>query len=702
MEVPLSHYQSFSLDQDWRFPFSFSYKKLFRDNSLFSGYCCFSKRKWGNPFVKIRCFSLDQGQRPRRPQLRPQPKLDTEIKEVRVDETQIKKSSLRICSQIKKLVLCGKYKDALDFFEILELEDGFDVEESTYDFLVDACIRLRSYKGVKRVYYYMIRTGFEPDQYMRNRVLLMHVRCGMMIDARKLFDEMPERSFVTWNVMINGTIAAGDYLEAFRLFLDMWEELSDADPRTLTMLISSAASLEDISIGRQLHSCAIKMGFSQHIFVSCALIDMYGKCGSIEEAQYVFDEMPEKTTVGWNTLIGGYALNGYSEKALNMYHDMQSSGFKLDHFALSMIMGLCARLASLECAKQAHAGLIRQGFGSDMVANTALIDFYSKWGRMEQAQRVFDSMPSKNLLSWNALIAGYGNHGRGEEALERFEQLLRERLRPNHVTLLAVLSACSYSGLFKSGWKFFQSMGREHSVKPRAMHFACMIELLGRKGLLDEAFALIKAAPFEPTENMWAALVTASRAHGNLQLGKFAVERLCLLEPEKCVNYVVLLNIYMRSGNLKEAAAVVQTMKRRGLRMGHPFSWIEVKSQSYAFQSRDKSHPQRKEICQKVYSLIKEISKLGYIPDVKTLLPDVNEQEQHNVSYHSEKLALAFGLISTPGWMPLQIVQSHRICNDCHNAFKLIARVTRREIVVRDGSRFHRFKDGNCSCGDYW
>ncbi|KAA8542126.1 hypothetical protein F0562_023278 [Nyssa sinensis] len=548
----------------------------------------------------------------------------------------------------------------------------------------------------------MVNSGFVPDQYMMNRVLLMHVRCGMMIDARKLFDEMPKRNLVSWNTIIGGLVDSGDYIEAFRLFLVMWEEFSDAGSRTIATMIRASAGLELLFPGRQLHSFALKMGVGGDIFVSCALIDMYSKCGSIEDAQFVFDEMPEKTTVGWNSIIAGYALHGYSEEALNMYYEMQDSGVKMDHFTFSIIIRVCTRLASLEHAKQAHAGLVRHGFGLDIVANTALVDFYSKWGRIEDARNVFEKMTRKNVISWNALIAGYGNHGRGIEAVELFERMLREGMVPNHVTFLAVLSACSYSGLSDHGWEIFESMGRDHKIKPRAMHYACMIELLGREGLLDEAFALISDAPFQPTLNMWAALLTACRVHKNLVLGKFAAEKIYGMEPEKLGNYVMLLNIYNSSGKLEEAAAVVQALKRRGLRMLPACTWIEIKKEPHGFLSGDKCHVQKKEIYEKLDKLMLEISKHGYVPEGKTLLPDVDEREERMLLYHSEKLAVAFGLINTSHSTPLQLVQSHRICGDCHNAIKLIAMVAGREIVVRDSSRFHRFKDGSCSCGDYW
>ncbi|KAL5167350.1 Pentatricopeptide repeat-containing protein, chloroplastic [Glycine soja] len=407
----------------------------------------------------------------------------------------------------KKLAVCNRYREAMKLFEILELEhDGFDVDGSTYDALVSACVGLRSIRGVKRVFNCMISRGFEPDLYLMNRVLFMHVKCGLMLDARKLFDEMPEKDMASRMTMIGGLV---DY--------------------------------------------------------------------------------------------GNFSINNSGKH------------------------------------------------------NT--FDFYSKWGRMEDARHVFNWVRCKNVISWSALIAGYGNHGQGEEAVEMFEQMLQEGMIPNHVD---------------------------------------------REGLLDEAYEPIRSAPFKPTTNMSAALLTACRMHYNLELGKVAAENLYGMEPEKLCNYIVLLNLYNSSGKLKEAAGVLQTLKRKGLRMLPACTWIEVKKQPHAFLCGDKSHSQRKEIYEKVDNLMVEISRHGYVEENETLLPDVDEEEQRILKYHSEKLDIAFGLINTPHWTPLQITQGHRVCGDCHSAIKLIAMVTRREIVVRDASKFHHFRNGSCSCSDYW
>ncbi|KAI4319030.1 hypothetical protein MLD38_032680 [Melastoma candidum] len=654
----------------------------------------------------VRFSSLESGLRPR-PMQKPSKSDSREEEFVRGDaagpgDGRIRKPILSLCSQIEKLVFFKRYREAMELFEYLELEGSFDVGTSTLDGLISACIGLRSVQGAKRLFSYMIRIGYEFNTYMMNRVLLLHLKCGMLINARKLFDDMPHKDLVSWTTIIAGLVDSGIYGQAFGLFLEMWEEFSVGETRLFATVIRASSGMGIAALGQQLHSCAVRMGISDDMFVGCTLIDMYSKCGSIEDAQCVFDNMPEKTTVGWNSIIAGYALHGHSEEALNLYYEMQDSGAEMDHFTFSILARTCTRLASLDLASQVHAGLIRHGFGLDTVANTALVDFYSKWGKIENARHLFDSMPEKNVISWNAMLAGYGNRGQGEKALELFEQMIRVGMVPNHVTFLAVLSACGYSGLFEQGWEVFQSMSREYNIKPRPMHYACMIDLLGREGLLDEAFALIRGAPFKPTANMWAALLTACRAHENVELGRLAAEKLYGMEPEKLNNYIVLLNIYNSSGKVQEAEEVVQTLQRKGLTLRYTCTWIEINNKSNAFLPGDRCHAQTEEIYEKVDSLMEEISKRGFVRQEIHLLPDVDEEEARLASYHSEKLAIAFGLINSGDWAPLQLVQSHRICNDCHSAIKLISAVTRRRIVFRDASRFHHFKDGSCSCGDYW
>ncbi|AQK50898.1 pentatricopeptide repeat-containing protein At5g50390, chloroplastic [Zea mays] len=616
-----------------------------------------------------------------------------------------------LCAAIERHAAAGRHAEALDLFRLARAAAPFTpLPARTYHALLRAAAALREPGAAAAVAWHVESSGFELDLYTHNHVLRMYLECGMLAEARQAFDGMPDRNGVTWGIMMGGLVDRGRPRAALALFREMWAEAGgDAPPRSLVVAVRAAASSGSARAGRQLHCCVVKAGACGDVadrYLTCALLDMYSKCGRIDEARRVFDGLPRPhrtTVVAWNSMLAAYVLHGHSEEALELYQKMCSTHVAMDQFTFSTMLGVFSRLGLLEHAKQAHAGLIQRGLPLDIVGNTALVDLYCKWGRMEDARNVFERMPRRNLISWNALIAGYGYHGMGDKAIEMFERLIAEGAVPNHVTFLAVLNACRFSGLVDEGKRIFQLMTENLRIKPRAMHYACVIELFGREGLLDESYSMIRRAPFTPTANMWGALLTASRIHKSMHLAKFSAEQLLAMEPEKINSYVVLLNLYVSSGRQDSACKVVETLKRKGLYIGNACSWITVKKTDHRFFFKDTLHPQSAEIYRRLDTLMKEVREAGFVAEENELLPDIHPDEQKiSRAYHSERLAIAFGLISTAPQTPLRISQSHRLCSDCHNLIKFVSRVTKREIIVRDGSRFHHFKLGVCSCGDYW
>ncbi|BAF22875.1 Os08g0138600 [Oryza sativa Japonica Group] len=610
-----------------------------------------------------------------------------------------------LCAGIEALAAEGRHDEARDAFRGARAGAPFTpLPASTYDALVASAAALREPGFAAAVLWHVESSGFEPGQRAWNRVLRMQLACGMLAEARQVFDGMPARSEATWGTMMGGLIDAGRPRGALALFRELWEEVGgDAAPRVVVVAVRAVTALGSARAGQQLHCCVAKTGMYEDQYLSCALIDMYNKCGKLDEARRVFDGVPQKSVVAWNSMLASYSLHGCSEEALDLYHSMCEGGVDIDQFTFSTMLRVFSRLGLLEHAKQAHAGLIQTGLPLDIVGNTALVDLYCKWGLMEDARNVFERMPIRNLISWNALIAGYGYHGMGQKAIEMFEELIAEGIAPNHVTFLAVLNACRFSGFVEEGKRIFQLMTQNQRTKPRAMHYACIIELFGQQGRLDEAYSMIRKAPFIPTANMWGALLTASRIHRNLQLARLSAEQLLAMEPQKINNYVELLNLYINSGRQTEVSKVVNTLKRRGLCIHAACSWITVRKKDHRFFFKDSLHPQSSEIYRKLDSLLKEIKQLGYVAEENELLPDILPDEQKTSKvYHSERLAVAFGLISTSLSTTLRVTQCHRLCHDCHKVMKFVTQVTKREIVIRDGSRFHHFKLGTCSCGDYW
>uniref|UniRef100_UPI0040747504 Synthetic PPR-DYW protein n=1 Tax=synthetic construct TaxID=32630 RepID=UPI0040747504 len=605
-------------------------------------------------------------------------------------------------SKIRGYARNGQPEEALSLYSQMR-RSGIKPDNYTFPFVLKACASLSSLKEGKQIHGHVIKSGFESDVYVQSALIDMYAKCGELEDARKVFDEMPERNVVSWNAMISGYAQNGQSEEALELFREMQQEGIKPSEFTFCSVLSACASLGSLEMGKQIHGYVIKSGFESIVFVGNALIDMYAKCGSIEDARKVFDEMPERTVVSWTAMISGYAQNGQSEEALELFREMQREGVKPDEVTLPSVLSACANLGALEQGKQIHAYVIKSGFESDVFVGSALIDMYAKCGSIEDARKVFDKMPERDVVSWNAMIAAYAQHGHGKEALQLFQQMQQEGVKPSEVTFTSILSACSHAGLVDEGHHYFESMSPDYGITPRVEHYGCMVDLLGRAGRLDEAEDLIKSMPFQPNVVVWGTLLGACRVHGDVERGERAAERILELDPESAAPYVLLSNIYAAAGRWDEAAKVRKLMKERGVKKEPGCSWIEVNNKVHEFVAGDKSHPQTKEIYAELERLSKQMKEAGYVPDTKFVLHDVEEEEKEQLlCYHSEKLAIAFGLISTPPGTPLRIIKNLRVCGDCHTATKFISKIVGREIVVRDANRFHHFKDGVCSCGDYW
>lgn len=294
-------------------------------------------------------------------------------------------------------------------------------------------------------------------------------------------------------------------------------------------------------------------------------------------------------------------------------------------------------------------------------------------------------------------------HGKGEAAIELFEKMQRDMVAPDNITFVNVLSACAHSGLVEEGQRYFQSMVEVHGIEPRKEHFGCMVDLLGRAGMLEEARKLISEMPMSPDVGVLGALLGACKIHGNVELGEHIGRIVIELEPENSGRYVLLANLYANAGRWEDVANVRRLMNDRGVKKVPGFSMIELEGVVNEFIAGGGAHPQTKEIYAKVDEMLKCIRSAGYVPDTEGVLHDLDEEEKENpLYYHSEKLAIAFGLLKTKPGETLRISKNLRVCKDCHQASKLISKVFDREIIVRDRNRFHHFKRGDCSCKDYW
>lgn len=472
---------------------------------------------------------------------------------------------------------------------------------------------------------------------------------------------------------------------------------------TFGSVLKASAGIAAAEEGKQIHAHVFKAGLEREVFAGSALVDMYAKCQNMADARQVFDKMRRRDEVSWGAMICGYAQNGCSEEALRMFYDMKGVGLKMNPFALSSVLRACSSLATPEQGRQVHVQAICSGLESNAFVGTALVDMYAKCGSIEESSLAFDNLTEPNLVSWNAVIVGYALHGHGSKVLELFDQMQESGINPDEITFIGVLYACAHIGLVNLGYHYFNSMTRDHGIRPRIDHYTCMVGLLGRAGHLTEAEVLIKGMPFAPDVVVWRALLAACTVHGNTELGKHVAQHILDLDPQDHASYVTLSNMYAAAGKWDDVAKARKLMRDRGARKEAGRSWIEVRNKVHSFMVGDKQHPQMQEVYAKLDNLTEQMKEAGYMPNTISVLHDVQlEAKESYLSYHSERLAIAFALISTPAGSPIRVMKNLRVCGDCHSAIKFICKIVGREIVLRDCNRFHHFRDGICSCGDYW
>jgi pentatricopeptide repeat protein len=576
--------------------------------------------------------------------------------------------------------------------------NGIWADSFTYSELIKCCLARGAVEEGKLVHSHVFSHGNEPRTFLINTFLNMYVKFNLLDEAQALFDQMPERNVVSWTTMISAYTNAKLNDKALELLIMMLRQGVVPNMFTFSSVLRACDGLSNL---RQLHSRIIKAGLEYDVFVRSALIDIYSKLGELQAALSVFNEVVSGDSVVWNSIIGGLAQNSDGDEALNLYKSMKISGFPPDQSTLTSVLRACTGLALLELGRQVHVHVLK--FDRDLILNNALLDMYCKCGSMEDANFVFTRMLEKDVISWSTMIAGLAQNGFSREALKLFQSMKDSGAKPNHITILGVLFACSHAGLVEDGWYYFQSMKKKFGINPGREHYGCIIDLLGRAGKLDQAIKLIHQMECEPDAVTWRTLLGACRVHRNVDLAIHAAKQILKLDPEDAGTYILLSNIYANSQRWDDVTEVRRTMKARGIRKEPGCSWIEVSKKIHAFILGDNSHPQIDEINKQLNQLIHRLMGVGYVPDTNFALQDLEgEQREDSLRYHSEKLAIVFGMMSLSREKTIRIRKNIRICGDCHTFAKLITKIEQRTIVIRDPIRYHHFLDGVCSCGDYW
>lgn len=442
-----------------------------------------------------------------------------------------------------------------------------------------------------------------------------------------------------------------------------------------------------------------------HPVAACnAMMVGFGQHGMVDAAKAMFERMCARDDGTWSAMIKVYEQNEFLMEALSTFREMLCRGIRPNYTSFISILTVCAALATADYGRELHAAMLRCSFDTDVFAVSALITMYIKCGNLDKAKRVFNMFEPKDVVMWNSMITGYAQHGLGEEALGIFDDLRLARMAPDGITYIGVLTACSYTGKVKEGREIFNSMGMNSSIRLGAAHYSCMVDLLGRAGLVDEALDLINNMPVEPDAIIWGALMGACRMHKNAEIAEVAAKKLLELEPGSAGPYVLLSHIYTSTGRWEDASDMRKFISSRNLNKSPGCSWIEYNKMVHLFTSGDVlSHPEHAIILNMLEELDGLLMESGYSADGSFVLHDVDEEQKaQSLRYHSERQAVAYGLLKVPAGMPIRVMKNLRVCGDCHSAIKLITKITSREIILRDANRFHHFKDGLCSCRDYW
>ncbi|KAJ8760981.1 hypothetical protein K2173_022019 [Erythroxylum novogranatense] len=515
----------------------------------------------------------------------------------------------------------------------------------------------------------------------------------------------PERSFLYYNKILRSSdhISPDNYtfnflVRACTQHLTRWSGPTvhglvikhgfECDPHVLCGLIRMYAELGGLD------SCFRMFGLVRNPDLVCqtAMISACAKCGDFGSARELFDAMSQRDTWAFNAMISGYAQCGQSKEALRLFRMMQLEEVKIDDVCMVSVLSACSHLGASDHGRWAHAYIERHKIPMTVTLGTALIDMYAKCGNISKAMEVFWGMKEKNVYTWTCAMNGLAMNGAGHKCLELFSLMKENGISPNGVSFVSILRACSVVGLIEEGHEQFVSMKRVYGIEPLAEHYGCMVDLYARSGRLDDAVNIINNMPVTPHAGAWGALLNACKLHRDKELGELAARKLIQLEGSNHCAFVILSNIYSDSRDWARADNVRQTMNAKGIKKKPGCSVMEVDGEVHEFFVGDTSHPRYGDIKVKLEEIYSNLRLSGYVANTK---PD-------SLYRHSEKVAIAFGLITVKQVVPIRIVKNLRICWDCHDLVKAVSKIYNKEIIVRDRNRFHHFEDGHCSCSGYW
>ncbi|KAI3509197.1 hypothetical protein L1887_24288 [Cichorium endivia] len=515
----------------------------------------------------------------------------------------------------------GFYNVGFDYFKTIYSSSGSHrFDRGTITTILSACEGSQFSNVNKMIHTLVIIHGYERETTIANALITSYFTSESFHSAKQVFEEINDKNVVTYTAMISGLAQNHHFQDSLKVFVKMPRGFISPNILTYLSTLMACSGLQALSEGRQIHALVSKLGMDSDLHIESALMDMYSKCGSMQESWQIFESARVLDEVSMTVILAGFAQNGHEEESVRVFSRMIKEGIKIDPNTISVILTVFNGDTSLAFGKQIQSLIIKKGFLSNPFVGNGLINMYSKCGELESSIKVFKTIPQTNTVSWNSMIAAFGSHGYAYKALELYEKMREQNLEPSDITFLSLLHACSHVGLVKKGMEFLKSMERDYKISPRKEHWACVVDMLGRAGLLNEARSFIEGLPVKPDVQLWQALLGACSIHGNLEIGKYAAGQLCLLAPESHVPYVLMANIYSLKGRWKERAESIKRMKKVGVVKDVGVSWIEVEKKVHKFVVDDRMHLETEVIFRVLVVLFRHLTDEGYVPDKRFIL----------------------------------------------------------------------------------
>ncbi|XP_060203149.1 putative pentatricopeptide repeat-containing protein At3g23330 [Lycium barbarum] len=607
-------------------------------------------------------------------------------------------------SMISGYVSNGMLSDAFAFFVNM---GNLDIAPNhyTYSILLSACGGPSIPVQVgKQLHAQNVKLKFISLTVVANSALTMYIKFRMIEETENLFLGLASRNLISWTAFISGLYHQKAFYKALTQFCLMRKNNIEPNEYTFSVALACAASAEYRDYGCALHAQVIKHGMNSELFVGTAIIDMYSKCAELGDARRQLEEMGHKaSSASWNAVIAGLVHNGEVASGLEVFHKMLNNDIACDEYTCSVSLKACSSLPSLAICKQVHSRVVKGMFETNLHVASSLIETYAQCGNLEDAEKVFCLTSTPDDVTFNAMIKVYSQYGNPMKAIFLFEKMVEKGVSPTSFTFLAVISACSHCGLVQQGKEFFESMTRDYRIPPEENHYSCMVDLLSRSGQLENAFKFIKKLPIEPSAPIWRPFLAGCKFYGILELAEMAASKILEHDPGDASVYVTLSNMYVEAGKASDALKQRELMKSKLVQKEPGCSWVEVNAKIHRFFSGDTSHIDMPKVYCRLENLMQKIrTDSNNLAKTSVLYPEPGKVTKEKCLFHSERLAVCFGLLNLPEGTTIRVFKNIRICFDCHMTMKHISKITNRDITIRDNYRFHHFKQGCCSCGDFW